>query len=291
MKPRQMFRKSRRSHVPFLSEVAAVLCALALAACQSSQGPEVPAANPAPSASTTPAMHAGVATHPSPFASKHASSAAATAGAKNFDALLARYPQDQRKRINAWFHKHASDSMTFTSNAQWQWMQQHDYPTPDDVLKASRMSEAQLRKLAATGDTKANFFYLARMLDNLAQAGGLAALPGRKRAQVRAELTASMDLALASGSAFAGYLFGDYYAALHGSDARGVGTAAGLTWVSSMGDSNGPMHNRRMAMGFPGVSGPRAAEVYFDMFAAAARVNPYFLKTRSSKGELLMPVQ
>lgn len=284
-------KKAGYSQATFRAAIAAVSCTLALTACHSPEVSQATAANSASTASPANAPQLGTAPQGSPFAPNPAGAAARAAGADNYGKLLQRYPDAQKVKIKGWYASHAIHSMSFTSNAQWQWMQQHDYPTPDDVLLASRMTKAQLRDLAMHGDTKANFFYLARLLDDVAEAGGSSMLAGHKQTHVQAELTWSMDRALASGSAFAGYMFGNYYAALHGKAAAGVGMAAGLTWADSFGDSRAISNNQMAAMGFPGVSGVRAAEVYFDMFAAAARVNPYFLNARRGRGELFIPIQ
>lgn len=225
----------------------------------------------------------------SPFAPTSASISASKAN--SYQELLRRFPEAHQELIKAWYASHAQDSMHFGSNAQWQWLQQHDYPTPDDVLQASVMTDAQLRELAANGDTKANFFYLARLLDDYTQANTASTTPTPHKAQLQSDLIASMDRALASGSSFAGYLFIPYYTALHGKQTTGVATAAGLMWADSFGDSNGLFHSRLMAFRFRGVSGVQTAEVYFDMFATAARANPYFKNTYRGRGELFMPVQ
>lgn len=213
----------------------------------------------------------------------HAVTAMAMERADSFGALLARYPEAQRAQVKDWYAQHAAGSMAFTSNAQWQWMRQHDYPTPDDVLRATNMSDAQLRELAVQGDTKANFFYLARLLDDAAQ-------PSSDKARVEAEMKATMDRALASGSAFAGYMYGDYYAAIQGSNAHSVGMAAGLIWAFDAGDVRAEFAPETL-MGFPGVPVARAAGAYFDMVAAAARANPYFLDIKRGRGNSSMPLQ
>lgn len=272
------------------SAAAMCTCTLTLASCGSPPTPESPAAQGKPAASASTGPQSGTADRQSPFAAPPAHTAAIVSGADNYEDLLKYYPQAEQSRIRVWIREHADGSMAFRSNAQWKWMQQHAYPTPDDVLRASTMSEAQLHDLAAQGDTKANFFYLTRLLDDYARTGAAPAASSRDRTRLQTEMTASMDRALASGSAFAGYLFGGYYAALHGKQAGDIGHATGAIWADSLGDSNAVFLNPQATMGFPGVSGVRAAEVYFDMFAAAARVNPYFLNARRSQGELFIPL-
>lgn len=262
-----------------------------MAACQSPQAPQSTVTKLSSEASTSATAQPGAAHQGSPFVTTSMGAAAAAAGAENYKDLLKRYPQTKQAQIKTWYAKHAAGSMTFTSNAQWQWMRQHDYPTPDDVLRASMMSEAQLRDLAAQGDTKANFFYLARLLDGYAQANKVSAAPSQNKTRLRAELSTSMYRALASGSAFAGYMFGDYYAALHSKNVAGVGVAAGLVWADSLGDSNAVLHSRQAAMSFPGVSGVQAAKAYFDMFSTAARINPYFQDARRGHGKPSIPIQ
>lgn len=270
---------------------AAVLCTFALAACHSQQGshgPIHPKSSAIALASTS--SQYGDTYRSSPFESK---ASAVTSTATNYRDLLQHYSEAQQMKINAWYTRYATGSMKFESSAQWQWMQQHGYPTPDDVLRASAMPEQQLHDLAVRGDLKANFFYLARLLDgeDFTPSNDASSPPSQSKTSSRAKMSASMGRALASGSAFAGYMFGNYYAALHNQSVAGIGGAAGLTWADSMGDSRLVFTDREMAMGFPGVSGVHTAEVYFDMFATAARANPYFLNAKRGRGELFIPIQ
>lgn len=287
--PRQA-AKCSHSQAPFRVAIAVAICTFVVASCHSPQAPQLSvtghkAATPASTRTQSSARLAH-----SPFAAKPAGTAAVTAGANNYKELLKRYPQSKQKQIEGWYAKHANGSMTFTSNEQWQWMRQHDYPTPDDVLRALSMSESELRELAMQGDTKANFFYLVRLLHDYAQANKISNTPTLHTAGLREKINASMHRALASGSAFAGYLFGGYYATLHGEGKIGIGRAAGLTWVDSFGDGR-PVYRFPMAAGFPGASGARVAEVYFDMFAAAARRKPYFLNEFRGRSTPLIPLR
>lgn len=223
----------------------------------------------------------------SPFAAKSAAVTAAPVG--TYAALLQPFAPAQQTIITAWYASHAMESMNFRSDAQWRWMSAHDYPTADDVLRASAMTEAQLRNLAIHGDTKANFFYLAHLLDKLAQADGVATVPSQYKAELRAEAVASMDRALGSGSAFAGFMFGNYYARLHGYKMKALGDLCGLAWAGAAGDTRTPNLSSAQAR-LAGVSGMQAAELSFDMFRAATRSNPHFLNARHAYGEPIMPV-
>ncbi len=205
--------------------------------------------------------------------------------ADNYQELLQLYSPTQQATIKAWYTDFSEHSMAFGNHAQWQWMQQHDYPTPDDVLRASRMSDAQLHDLATGGYTKANFFYLARLIDDYTMATQRSYASGNIT-ELRTKLSASMNRALASGSPFAGYMFKHYYATLHGRDVAGVGAACGFAWASGLGDSRALFANPRALMDFPSVSGTRAAEVYFDMYARAARINPYFLNAYRGRANI-----
>lgn len=275
-----------------LVAVAAILCVLA-SACHSPQDPHVSAdvGSSSINPTSTSAQHPD-ASQSAPFVDKATTVISATV-ASNYNDLLQQYSPAQQAIIKAWYARYAADSLDFDSSGQWQWMQQHGYPTPDDVLRAAMLSTAQLRNLAISGDTKANFFYLARLLEgeNNTQMSEVAGAPNQNKILLQSEMSASMNRALASGSAFAGYMFASYYMALHNGDAIDIGRAAGLTWADSFGDSRPVFTNRGMAMGFPGISGVRAAEVYFDMFATAARTNPYFLNARHGQGNLFIPIE
>lgn len=273
------------THVVLGAATAIALCTLALAACDSPQTPVTETASTTPTSAST---QQGATPATSPFAIEL--TAAKAVSVDDYGELLRRYPAAQQRQIKVWYERYAPESMAFLSSAQWRWMQQHGYPTPDNVLRASAMTDVQLRELATHGDTTANFFYLGRLLDDYTQAKETLGAPSPHEARLRAELSASMQRALASGSAFSGYMYGPYYAALHGEKAAGVGRAAGLTWADSFGDGRA-VSKYPMAAGFPGVSSARVAEVYFEMFAAAARINPYFLNARRGHGELLIPIQ
>lgn len=272
--------------------IVALLCALPVTACHSPPAPQSSADRdglPVSPTSGVAASPAGPAVSESPFAVAPYGAAAAAAAVSDFGVLLARLPERRQAEVKAWYDDYAAGSMAFSSAEQWQWMRKLEYPAPDDVLRAARLSEARLRELALHGDIKANFLYLARLESEIARAGGLAALPIAEQARLRAELTESMGRALASGSPFAGYLFGGYYATLHGAEGAAVGSAAGLVWAAANGDTNAHLRNQRASMGFPGVSGVRTAEVYFDMVAAAARINPNFQFAMRTRDELLIP--
>lgn len=286
---RDKSRKLNNRCTPLGALLVVALCTTILPACHPPQTPSTDAASsPAEPLTAALAKH-GITPRPSPFAFHSATAAASAVSVTHFEELLQHYPLAQQRTIKAWYASHAADSMSFHTDAQWKWMQQRDYPTPDDVLRASTMTEVQLRILAMQGDTKANFFYLARLIDDYAQTDRSRPLLDQSKDRLRVEMSASMSRALASGSAFAGYMFGGYYAALHGKATADIGNAAGLAWVDSFGDSRPVFTNRQMALGFPGVSGVSVAEVYFDMFASAARLNPYFMNTYRGQGEALMP--
>lgn len=273
---------------PFRWPVAAFLIVVpALTGCHSP--PDFQARTPertSPASTQAPPQSAALRL-PSPFDVTHAGHG--TFPVESFTALLERYSESEQATIKSWYANYAPHAMSIKRDAQWQWMQQHDYPTPDDVLQASLLSDAQLRELAMHGDVKANFFYLARLLERVSQANAAAGALSDTRYALRTELIASMNRALGSGSAFAGYMYGAYFVALHGQAAAGVGAAAGLTWAHGCGDWNALFGNEQMLTGFPGVSGARVAEAYFDMTAAAARINPRFQDAYRGHGELSMP--
>lgn len=285
-------RKARRAPVVLRAVTAIVLCTLTFA-CRSPQDSHAPteAGNSSVKSISASAQQAD-AFKITPFTG-NATAAKSITAASNYSDLLQQYSPAQQTTIKDWYARYAMGSLDFDSSAQWLWMRQHGYPTPDDVLRAATMSTAQLRNLAVSGDTKANFFYLARLLDgkNNAQVSGVSGTQDRNEILLLSEMSESMSRALASGSAFAGYMFASYYVTLHDVDAVGVGRAAGLTWADSFGDSRLVFTNRGMTMGFPGVSGVRTAEAYFDMFAAAARANSYFLNARQGQGDLSIPLK
>lgn len=282
---------ARTWHLALNAAIIAVACMVTLPACHAPQSAKSPETDHAPTAQPAATSQLGTTTLKSPFTPILRGTTAVTVpSVRSFRDVISQYPASEKAQIIDWYALHAAGSMTFDSSAQWQWMQEHGYPTPGDVLRASSISDARLHELAIQGDTKANFFYLARLLDDDAQALASSTAIDPSRVLRHSELTASMDRALASGSAFAGYMFDNYYATLHGKNMANVGMAAGLSWVDTLGDPNGPFHSGQMAIGFPGVSGVHAAEVYFDMFATAARMNPAFMNTYGGRGESSMPV-
>lgn len=273
-----------RSRAPHGLVTGAIVSALAIGACHAPQPPQTGLLQ---RASADDSAQRPVVRTESPFVSRQP---ATTRDAASFMQLLEGYPEAQQTVIKTWYAKYAPAAMAFTSNAQWQWMQQRDYPTPDDVLRAAGMSDDELRELAIHGDLKADYFHLARLLDASAQRRNASMLPGQSGQDLEQEMTGSMNRALASGSAFAGYLYGAYYTSLHGDGSAQVGAACGFAWARSRGDARATFTNPGFSTGFAGASGVAAAENYYDMIAAAARINSNFLSAYRGRGDPLIPI-
>lgn len=112
--------------------------------------------------------------------------------------------------------------MQFSTHAQLDWMIDHGYPMPEDIVAASVLTEAELLALHRQGDAKAGYFYLDRM----ATKG-----PDISNAE-RSQLNSIATNVLVNGSPFSGYAVaryerskGDPHAAL-----------AGYAWAGWLGD-------------------------------------------------------
>ncbi len=102
------------------------------------------------------------------------------------------------------------NALTFVNEKQYEWMVRHGYPTPEEILAASKMSTEELKSLADFGNTKAAMFLSERYLaEAVALAEHLTATGESLNEDYTQMLTTAekygRNFAL-TGSAFAGYM-------------------------------------------------------------------------------------
>src|SRR5690606_27513218 len=135
--------------------------------------------------------------------------------AENSEQLLLRYTPEQQIRILAFYREFGEgsfnlseyavkDIFSFRTVEQLRWLLSQGYPTPDDVLAAEVMTDAELEDLASAGNFKAAAFYLDRKAAATDPASlGSASLSDLPEIQFREKLENQL---LATGSPFAAYV-------------------------------------------------------------------------------------
>lgn len=92
----------------------------------------------------------------------------------SLDELLERYTPEQQEQILSFYQgfgetideasRYATDNIfSFRTRKQLAWLVEAGFPTPDEVLLATELSDAELRRLAERGNFKAIGFYLSRL--------------------------------------------------------------------------------------------------------------------------------
>jgi len=146
---------------------------------------------------------------PSPLAARgHA------ARAPDFEELLTAYDSVSATALEE-FNARYVGAIAFRTEGEFEWMEQHGFPLPEEILAAADMPLADLRSLADSGDPKAQFLYLDRTLQEVRalrqsylrsgiSPDGLKDIPEYGDALIRAAYAKSY--LTASDSPFAGYL-------------------------------------------------------------------------------------
>jgi hypothetical protein len=157
--------------------------------------------------------------------------------ADSFDAWMDKFPPDDRKRIEAFADRYYG-VYEIASAKQIAWMAQTGYPMPEDLIAAAKMSDTELKDLAAKGNIKATILLSDRELnvaiDKLKQIDP--ATP--EASDIRSSNFASLASILNSNTPFKGYVeAADAMYLGQDGDARAGGIAAGLIRAASLGDT------------------------------------------------------
>lgn len=204
-------------------------------------------------------------------------------GAPDENSLLARYSPEQRIAIESFYRDYGvgpggasqysvEHIFSFKNAKQLEWLVTQGFPTPDDVLAASSMSDDELKKLSEGGNFKAGAFYLQRLAnrqqERLRKGGGDDA---SDRDLVRELMQAAeLEERLASeGAAFGAYVLAQRSAA-SGEHARAM---AGYAYAASLGDTRASDILAFYANSHPAVSPAAALSAYRAVTAASASRN------------------
>jgi hypothetical protein len=194
--------------------------------------------------------------------------------ANTTEELLSRYTPEQQAQIRGFYAEFGrggfnlteyavKDVFSFRTAEQLRWLITHGYPSPDDVLVASAMTDDELADLADNGNFKATAFYLGR-LSTTASAAPPTELPRVWDAKKRAEFE---DRVLATGSAFGAYVMAKTAIA---EKKQGMALAAYL-YADRLGDGRG----RDFAHHFGGTQNVDAREAVISYMALQARAGMY----------------
>ena len=138
----------------------------------------------------------------------------------NSQELLGRLSVKDRKLVESFYGNYGESVLTFDNPREFEWMERHGYPMPDDVLQASRKSDAELREQFELGDPKAGFFLLDRITN-------------RSDSVLNADESLFAERVLAVESPFSGYAYYHYYSGIKGEWAVAL---SGLLWADFRGD-------------------------------------------------------
>lgn len=161
--------------------------------------------------------------------------------APDFEELLTAYDSVAAATLEA-FNARYAGAIAFRSAGEFAWMEEHGFPLPEEILAATEMPLAELRKLADGGDQGARFLYLDRTLQAVRELrqsylrsgispDALRDIPEYADALIR--VSYAKGLITGSDSPFAGYLMAEFSRAAFGDS---YGYMAGLLHASHMGD-------------------------------------------------------
>lgn len=160
-----------------------------------------------------------------------------TKGARTSEELLAKFPAAQRSAIERFYAAYGQgpfgvsqynfrSAIDFKNEKQYEWLRASGFPTPDEVVAAATMSDADLRRLADDGNLKASIFLLRRLSEVSAS--------GQTLTSDQSELAHRLTTAvIASGLPFAGYVVADRGRR----EGRPEDVIAGYSYAAYLGDS------------------------------------------------------
>jgi len=162
--------------------------------------------------------------------------------ASDFDGLLSAYDSVSSATLEA-FNARYAGAIAFRTRDEFEWLNEHGFPLPEEILVAADMPLGELRALADSGDPKAQFLYLDRTLQEVRdlrqsylRSGispkGLNEIPEYGDALARAAY--AKGFLTDSDSPFAGYLMAEFSRAALGNR---YGYMAGLLHATHQGDA------------------------------------------------------
>lgn len=185
--------------------------------------------------------------------------------------LMALPPQDQ-SRIHDWYALMGGSPVGNATRAQIAWMQERHYPMPADILRAQSMSDQELKDAAETEGTLAQILYVARLLRNYDAAIRAGVEPRDVPDRLWTEVARLVPRILASGSAYAGYVFAASERIMHPGSDNSATELAGLVWASKRGDTRADLRLRTPGMN--AVSAASAVVAVNGLMSEALRNNP-----------------
>lgn len=162
--------------------------------------------------------------------------------APDFNELLAEYDSASASTLQQ-FNERYSGAIGFRTHGEFEWLSDHGFPLPEEILRAEQMPISDLRSLAETGYQKAQFLYLDRTLrrvrelrESYMRSGispdGLSEIP--EYADALGAAAYAKGFVTRSDSPFAGYLMAEFSLAAFGNP---YGYMAGMLYASDRGDA------------------------------------------------------
>ena len=134
--------------------------------------------------------------------------------------LLGRLGERDREIVDFFYANFGGSAFAFNNAAELQWMTRQGFPMPEDIIKASRLTDTELERRLDEGDSKAGYFLLDRYAT---RTNGMDSPKGRSLA----------ERVLVSGGAFSGYAYFNYYRNVRNCWSKAL---AGLLWANFQGD-------------------------------------------------------
>lgn len=195
--------------------------------------------------------------------------------AGNLPDLLAKFPAGQRQLIEEFYMSYGGSQhgvsrfnfaspLDFKTKEQYEWMIAGGFPTPDEIVAAHQMSDAELEKLAKSGNLKAAIF-LVRRLSEGAVAGDSGELAQHLTSQI-----------VASGLPFAGYVVADRGQR----EGRPPDVIAGYAYAAHLGDSRALDFMRSYEARGVSINATDAVTTYRMLLSTSTR-NPALVSLRS----------
>lgn len=78
--------------------------------------------------------------------------------------LLTKFSDDQLRTIKAYYARYPDGMMAFATPEQLAWLRRRGFPMPEDIMRASYLTDRQLQQRAEAGDTLAAAFLAERLM-------------------------------------------------------------------------------------------------------------------------------
>lgn len=205
---------------------------------------------------------------------------ASVSKAQSYSALMLTLSAKDQTRVRDWYKRSGAPAMDAATANQIAWMQARGYPMPQDIARATLMTDTALKAAASTDDITAKILYTSRLLDEFEAliVTGISHNDDR-RLHLVIEIQQAMLRALASGSPYAGYLYAMKARLMYPDNIESTSAAqlAGWVWASKFGDTRAIYLMKKPTV--QAVDASTAASEMSVMLVMALNTNPEVFST------------